>query len=184
MALNSRGWCVLSKRLLFLRFFLIRWVNKRRKWESPNGETEFCFVLLIYWWGRTWNNETCPSLPITICYFVLRNKSLKVLSNLKFVDSSCPPCFNCWCGCKNCKFGYANPSADPWTKSSHWTHFNIVNWILFFVFSHPSVAIPSILDRTGRNPLFPKFRRTTDVQQFVKDFCSGEFNFLWFNIYY
>jgi hypothetical protein len=27
-----------------------------------------------------------------------------------------------------------------------------VNWILFFVFSHPSVAIPSILDDAGRNP--------------------------------
>ena len=92
-----------------------------------------------------------------------------------------------WCclvrhGCKSCKLGYVNPSADLWTSSSYWTLVNIVNWILFFVFSHPSVAIPSILDDAGRNPLFPKFRRTTDVQQFVKDFCSGEFNFLLFNI--
>jgi hypothetical protein len=84
---------------------------------------------------------------------------------------------------QRCTFGYVNPSADLWTSSSYWTLVNIVNWILFF--SHPSVAIPSILDETGRNPLYPKFRRTTDVQQFVKDLNSGEFHFLLlFNIYY
>jgi hypothetical protein len=55
---------------------------------------------------------------------------------------------------QSCKFDYVNPSADPWTSSSYWTLLNIVNWILFFVFSHPSVAIPSILDETGRKSSF------------------------------
>jgi hypothetical protein len=41
---------------------------------------------------------------------------------------------------------------------------------LDFIFRlpHPSVTILSIMDEAGRNPLFPIFRRTLDVQQFVK----------------
>jgi hypothetical protein len=31
-------------------------------------------------------------------------------------------------------FGYVNPSADPWTSSSHGTLLNFVNWILFHPF--------------------------------------------------
>jgi uncharacterized membrane protein SpoIIM required for sporulation len=85
-------------------------------------------------------------------------------------------------------FGYVSRSMSSryHHSSSYWSLLTTsVNWILFFVFSHPSVAIPSILDETGRNPLYPKFRRTTDVQQFVKDLNSGEFHFLLlFNIYY
>jgi hypothetical protein len=46
---------------------------------------------------------------------------------------------------------------------------NIVNWILFFVISHSSVAIPSILDETGRKSSFQYSLRTTDEEQFVKE---------------
>ena len=78
----------------------------------------------------------------------------------KFVNSSCYPCFNCWCGCKKFfKFGYVNPSADPWTSSSYWTLLNIRQLDFYFV--------TSILDEAGRN-IFSNIP-STGVQQFVKN---------------
>ncbi len=67
-------------------------------------------------------------------------------------------------------FGYVNPSADPWTPSSHWTLLNIVNWIL--ISSLPFWMEPEEI-------FFPIFRRTTDVQQFVKDFCFHQSQTWW-----
>jgi hypothetical protein len=50
---------------------------------------------------------------------------------------SCPPSFNCWCGCKGV---HLVTSADPcraddsMCSSSYWTLLTTsVNWILFFV---------------------------------------------------
>ena len=61
-------------------------------------------------------------------------------------------------------------------SSSYWTLVNIHQ--LDFISSLPFWMNPAEIILSN----IPSY--TTDVQQFVKDFCSGEFNFLWFNIYY
>ncbi len=94
--------------------------------KEKNSETSKC-NRRQFSWGAFSISFSCIADSTGGCVRMSLCGSLFVTYS-KFVDSSCLPCFNCWCGSSNYYlFGYVNPLADPWTF--YWTLLNIANLI-------------------------------------------------------